>query len=76
MNNSRRKRINQSLLSLKGAQDRMKKALEEEKTALARIPDTEENETKREAIDEIISGLDDALTSLDDAIGTLESADF
>lgn len=54
----------------------MKKALEEEKTALARIPDTEENETKREAIDEIISGLDDALTSLDDAIGTLESADF
>ena len=76
MNNSRRKRINQSLLTLKGAQERMKKALEEEKIALARVPDTEDNETKREAIDDIITGLDDALSSLNDAIDTLENADF
>ena len=76
MNNSRRKRINQSLLTLKGAQERMKKALEEEKIALARVPDTEDNETKMEAIDDIITGLDDALSSLNDAIDTLENADF
>ena len=54
----------------------MKKALEEEKIALARVPDTEDNETKMEAIDDIITGLDDALSSLNDAIDTLENADF
>lgn len=76
MNNSRRKRINQSVLILTGAQERMQKALDEEKAALAKIPDTEENEEKREAMDEIISNLEDALSSLDDALDTLDNADF
>lgn len=76
MNNSRRKRINQSVLILTGAQERMQKALDEEKAALAKIPDTEENEEKREAMDEIISNLEDALSSLDDALETLDNADF
>ena len=76
MNNSRRKRINQSVLILTGAHERMQKALDEEKAALAKIPDTEENEEKRDAMDEIISSLEDALSSLDDAIDTLENADF
>lgn len=76
MNNSRRKRINESILALTGAMERMQKALEEEKAALAKIPDTEENEAKRDAMDDIISGLDDAVASLNDAIDTLENADF
>ena len=76
MNNSRRKRINQSVLILTGAQERMQKALDEEKAALAKIPDTEENEEKRDAMDEIISSLEDALSSLDDALDTLDNADF
>lgn len=76
MNNSRRKRINQSIMTLTGAKERMQKALDEEKAAFAKIPDTEENEEKRDAMDEIISNLEDALSSLDDAIQTLDNADF
>lgn len=76
MNNSRRKRINQSILALTGAQQRMQKALDEEKAALARIPDDDDHEEMRDAIDEIISGLDDAISSLGDALDTLNGADF
>ena len=76
MNNSRRKRINQSVLILTGAQERMQKALDEEKAALAKIPDTEENEEKRDAMDEIITSLEDALSSMEDALDTLDNADF
>lgn len=76
MNNSRRKRINQSILILTGAQERMQKALDEEKAALAKIPDTEENEEKRDAMDEIITSLEDALSSMEDALDTLDNADF
>ena len=76
MNNSRRKRINQSILALTGAQQKMQKALDEEKAALARIPDDDDHEVMRDAMDEIISGLDDALSSLHDAIDTLNAADF
>ena len=76
MNNSRRKRINQSILSLTGAQERMQKALDEEKASLARIPDDDEHEEMRDAIDDIISNLEDAVSSLDDALETLNNADF
>lgn len=76
MNNSRRKRINQSILALTGAQQRMQKALDEEKAALARIPDDDDHEEMRDAINEIISGLDDAISSLGDALDTLNGADF
>ena len=54
----------------------LQKALDEEKAALDKVPDTEENEDKREVMDEIISNLDDALTSLGDALDTLNNADF
>lgn len=76
MNNPRRKRINQSILSLTGAQQRMQKALEEEKAALAKVPNDDDHETIRDAMDVIITGLEDALSSLEDALDTLNSADF
>lgn len=76
MNNSRRKRINQSIATLTNAQDKMRKALEEEKAALARIPDDDDHEEMRDAIDDIISNLDDSLSSLNDALDTLNGADF
>lgn len=76
MNNSRRKIINQSILSLTGAQERMQKALDEEKAALARVPDDDEYEEMRDAMDEIITGLEDALSSLGEALDTLNGADF
>lgn len=76
MNNSRRKRINNSIATLTDAQSKLQKALDEEKAALSKVPDTEENEDQREAMDGIISNLDDALTSLGDALDTLNNADF
>ena len=76
MNNSRRKRINQSILALTGAQERMQKALDEENAALARIPDDDDNEEMRDGMEEIISGLEDALSSLEEALDTLNGADF
>ena len=76
MNNSRRKRINQSILALTGAQERMQKALDEEKAALARIPDDDDNEEMRDGMEEIITGLEDALSSLEEALDTLNGADF
>ena len=54
----------------------MRKALEEEKAALARIPDDDDHEEMRDAIDDIISNLDDSLSSLNDALDTLNGADF
>ena len=59
MNNSRRKRINQSIIALTGAKDKMQKALDEEKTALARIPDDDDSEEMRDGMEEIISGLEE-----------------
>ena len=58
------------------AQERMQKALDEEKAALARVPDDNEHEEMRDAMDEIITGLEDALSSLSDALDTLKAADF
>lgn len=76
MNNSRRKRINQSIIALTGAKDKMQKALDEEKTALARIPDGDDSEEMRDGMDEIISGLEDAISSLEEALDTLNGAEF
>ncbi len=76
MNNSRRKRISQSILALTGAKDKMQKALDEEKDALAKIPDDDDNEEMRDGMDEIISNLEESLSSLEDALDTLNNADF
>ena len=76
MNKARRNKICESILVLKGAQERLKKAVEEETAALALIPDTDENEEQREAMDEIITSLEEALSNLEEAIDTLEGADF
>lgn len=76
MNNSRRKRINQSILSLKSTKDKIQKALDEEKTALAQTPDDNEHEEMREAMDEIISNLEETISCLEDAIDTLNNANF
>ena len=76
MNNSRRKRINQSILALTGAKDKIQKALDEEKAALAGIPDDDDSEEMRDGMEEIITGLEDALSSLEEALDTLNGADF
>lgn len=76
MNNSRRKRINQSIATLTDAQNKMQKALDEEKAALALIPDDDEHEEMCDAIDEIISNLEDAISNLGDALDTLNGAAF
>ena len=76
MNKSRRKRIADSLSSLQTSRELLNTALEEEKLALSKVRDDDDNEEKRDAMDEIISGLEDALSSLDEAIEALEGADF
>ena len=76
MNKSRRKRIAESLSSLQSSRELINTALEEEKLALSKVPDDDDNEEKRDAMDEIISGLEDALSSLDEAIEALEGTDF
>lgn len=76
MNKSRRKRIADSLSILQSSREQIKNAIEEEKLALSKVPDDDDNEEKRDAMDEIISGLEDALSSLDEAIEALEGADF
>ena len=76
MNKSRRKRIADSLSILRTSREQINTALEEEKLALSKVPDEDDNEEKRDAMDEIISGLEDALSSLDEAIEALEGTDF
>lgn len=76
MNNSRRKRINESIKLLEAAQTKLEIVLDEEQKALSSLPDDEEYEDMRDGMDEIISGLKDTLSSLDDALGTLEGGDF
>ena len=76
MNNSRRKRIKQSIIALTSAKDKMQKALDEEKSALARTPNDDDHDEMREAMDEIISNLEESLSSLKDAIDPLKNADF
>ena len=76
MNNSRRKRINESIKLLEDAQAQLNKALNEEQKALSSLPDDEEYDDMRDGMDDIISGLEDTLSSLDDALSTLNGADF
>ena len=76
MNNSRRKRINQSIFTLTNAKDKMQKALDEEKADLAKIPNDEDNEGMRDGMYEIVSNLEESLSSLEDALDILNNADF
>jgi len=76
MNNSRRKRIYDSLADLNMSKDKLELALYEERQALDRLSDDEEYDNMRDGMEEIISGLEDTLTNLEDAINTLEGAYF
>lgn len=76
MNKARRKRINESIIILTDAQIKLNKALEEEKSALARIANDEDKEDQRDAMEEIISNLEDAVSNLEETLDTLNNADF
>lgn len=76
MNNSRRKRINKSIVLLENAQTQLRNVLEEEQKALSSLPDDEEYDDMRDGMNDVISGLEDTLSSLDDALSTLDGADF
>lgn len=76
MNNSRRKTIARSLAALQKAHEKLQAALEEEKKALQNIPDDDDHEDQRDAIDELIGNLEEGISTLGDAIESLDSADF
>ena len=76
MNNARRKVIAKSLATLQEAHAKLQSALEEEKQALKNIPDDDDHEEQRDAIDELIGNLDEGITTLSEAIDNLESTDF
>lgn len=76
MNNSRRKRINDSIKALKSARLKLESALTEEKVALNGLPDDDDHEDMRSGMDDIVSGLEDTLSSLEEALNSLECADF
>ena len=76
MNNSRRKRINESISLLEDAQQKLKVVLDEEQDALSLLPDDEEYDDMRDGMDNLISELDDTITSLEEALDTLNGADF
>ena len=76
MNNSRRKRINESISLLEGAQVNLTSVLKEEQNALSSLPDDEEYDDMRNGMDDIISGLEDTLSSLTDTLDTLYGQDF
>jgi len=76
MNNSRRKRINESIKLLEDAQAKLKKALDEEQNALSSLPEDEEYDDMRDGMDDVISSLENTLSSLDDALSTLNDSDF
>ena len=76
MNNSRRKRINESISLLEDAQQKLKFVLDEEQDALSSLPDDEEYDDMRDGMDNLISELDDTITSLEEALDTLNGADF
>lgn len=54
----------------------LKETLEAEKTSLSSIPDDEDNDERREAVEEVIDNLENAISSLEEAINSLESGDF
>ena len=74
MNGDRRKRIQDSVLILMGALERMRNIYEEEQEALDRIPDTEEYESERDDQEEIVGKLDEIIFELEEAIETLMNA--
>lgn len=76
MNNARRKTIARSLATLQQAHAKLESALEEEKLALKGIPDDDDHEEQRDAIDELIGNLEEGISTLGDAIVSLDSADF
>ena len=76
MNNSRRKRINESISLLEDAQQKLKVVLDEEQDALSSLPDDEEYDDMRDGMDNLISEMDDTITSLEEALDTLNGADF
>lgn len=76
MNNSRRKRINESICLLEDAQQKLREVLKEEQQALSSLPDNDEYDDMRDGMDNLISEMDDTITSLDDALDTLNSSDF
>ena len=76
MNNSRRKKINESISLLEDAQQKLKVVLDEEQDALSSLPDDEEYDDMRDGMDNLISELDDTITSLEEALDTLNGADF
>lgn len=76
MNKARRKTIANILGQLETVLPILKKALEAEKEAYKQIPDDEENEERKDAVDELIDNLDSAISSLEDAINTLSDTDF
>ena len=76
MNNSRRKRINGSIMVLKEAQAKLEVVLREEQIALTMLSDDEEYNDMRNGMEEIITGLEELMPTLQDAIDSLEGADF
>ena len=76
MNNSRRKRISESIKLLEDSQSKLKKALDEEQKALSSLPDDDEFDDMRNGMDDVISGLEDTLSSLDDALDIICGGDF
>lgn len=76
MNNSRRKRISESIKLLEDSQSKLKKALDEEQKALSSLPDDDEFDDMRYGMDEVISNLEDTLSSLDDALDIICGGDF
>ena len=76
MNNSRRKRINQSISSLIDTKNKLQIILSEEQKALKGLPEDDEYDDMRDGMEDIISGLEETLSSLNDTIDTLEGADF
>lgn len=76
MNNSRRKRINNSIQTLKEAQSKLERILDEERNAQNELPDDDEYDDMRDGMDDIISGLEDTLSYLEDSLSTLDGCDF
>ena len=76
MNNSRRKRISESIRLLEDAQEKLNKVLYDEKDALSKLPDDEEYDDMRDGMGDLIVELDDTISSLENALGTLNDADF
>ena len=74
MNNSRRKRINKSILALEEVKNNLEEVLLEEQNALNGFPDNGEHNEMREGIKNMISGLEDTLSSLEDALNTINDS--